>query len=201
MKNKQNIPDVRVMIGIGCQSEVKAKTLASVAGVIIKSEGAVTSFSMRQGGDIVSARTWLAKEALERNCTHLLFVDSDMEFPPDTLTKLLSHEKDVVGVEYFKRRLPLEPVFEPMDQRTPDALYEAGYAATGLLLINLSVFKSELRPLALPWFCFGRDKEGQVVIGEDVWFCNTVRDAGYKVWIDPTITTNHIGDFSYGKDS
>ncbi len=190
----------KVFIGIGCMDSVKAKTLASVAGILIKSAGKVTTFSMRQGGDIVSARTWLVREALKHNATHILFVDSDMEFPPDSLEKLLSHEKDVVGVEYFKRKLPLDPVFEPLDQRDPEKLYEAGYAATGLLLIKLSLFTSELRPLNEPWFSFGRNKEGELVIGEDVWFCNTVRDAGFKVWIDPTIDVNHIGDFAYGKN-
>ncbi len=187
----------RVFIGIGCQSEVKAKTLASVAGVLIKSAGKVTTFSMRQGGDIVSARTWLVREALKHKATHILFVDSDMEFPPDTLEKLLSHDKDIVGVEYYKRKLPLEPVFEPLDGRS-ETLYKAGFVATGLLLINLSVFTSDLRPLAEPWFNFGRNKAGEVVLGEDVWFCNTARDAGYEVWIDPTIKVNHIGDYSYG---
>jgi hypothetical protein len=196
-----NKPTIRVFIGIGCQSEVKAKTLASVAGVLIKSAGKVTTFSMRQGGDIVSARTWLVKEALKHDATHLLFVDSDMEFPPDALEKMLAHNKDIVGVEYFKRKLPIEPVFEPIETTSETEIYKAGFVGTGLVLINLNVFTSDIRPLAEPWFNFGRNSEGELVLGEDVWFCNTARDAGFEVWIDPTIEVGHVGDFTYKKTS
>ncbi len=198
MANKIDFNE-KVFIGIGCTDTVKADTLASVAGILIKSAGKVTTFSMRKGGDIVSARTWLVREALKHKATHILFVDSDMSFPPDTLEKLLAHDKDIVGVEYFRRKLPLEPVFEPLEGADPEKLYKAGFAATGLLLIKTSVFNSELRPLKEPWFCFGRNKEGEVVIGEDVWFCNTARDAGFEVWIDPTVKTMHIGEYAFGK--
>ncbi len=47
-----------------------------------------------------------------------------------------------------------------------------------------------------PWFNFGR-KEQAIVIGEDVWFCRSARDAGYDVWCDPTVSVFHLGDFAY----
>ncbi len=71
---------------------------------------------------------------------------------------------------------------------------------TGLLLIDLNVFTSTLRKLKEPWFLFGRNKEGEVAIGEDQWFCGTARDAGYKVWIDPTIRVGHIGEYTFTKE-
>ena len=194
MKNKPN-----VIIGIGCQSEVKSPTAHSIACAIIGAKGVVSDVLMRQGGDIVSARSWLVQEAINKGATHLLFVDSDMQFPPNTIPKLLAHKKEIVGVEYFKRKLPLEPVFKVLEPPSKTKIYKAGYVGTGLLLIDLSIFSENQKPLPLakPYFNFGRNNKGEVVIGEDVWFCNTARDAGLEVWIDPTIVVGHIGDYTF----
>lgn len=172
------------------------RTAHSIGCSIIGSKGIVVDFLMRISCDIVSSRTWLVQEAIKRGATHLLFIDSDMLFPEDIVEKLLAHDKDIVGVEYNKREFPLKGVFEPLEEKT-DTLYKAKYAGTGLMLIKLSVFTSELRKLAAPWFNFGRDSEGALKLGEDVWFCSTARDAGYDVWIDPTIKVLHIGDYAY----
>jgi len=175
---------------MGCQSDMKAKTAHSIACNIIKNS-CVSNFIMRQGGDIVSARGKIVEMAIEQGATHVLFVDSDMQFPEDALERLLAHNLDIVGVEYNKRCLPLTPVQKPLD--TPsDTLYKCEYVGTGLMLINLKVFKK----IPQPWFNFGR-KGTEVVIGEDVWFCNTARDAGFDVWCDPTLEVKHLGDYAY----
>lgn len=203
MANKKkvvsNLLAPNVMIGIGCQSEVKAKTMHSIACNIIASKGVVSDILMRQGGDIVSARTWVIREALAKGATHVLFVDSDMLFPAEALNKLLALNKDIVGVEYNKRKFPLEPTHKPLttiEIATEDNVqvpYKCEYVGTGLMLVNLSIFKT----MTEPWFLFGRDKEGQVVLGEDVWFCKTAQDCGFEVWCDPSLRVGHMGDYTY----
>lgn len=182
-----------VIIGIGCQSEVKAKTMHSIACNIIASKGVVSDVLMRQGGDIVSARTWCVKEAIKKGATHLLFVDSDMQFSPEALNTLLKHDKDIVGVRYNKRKFPLEPTHKPLTEESDTKLFKAESLGTGLMLIKLSIIEKMTEPL----FLFGRDKEGQVVIGEDVWFCRTAQDCGFEVWCDPTLKVGHLGDYTF----
>lgn len=188
---------VRVHIGIGCQGTVMSKTLASIMGVLITSHDKVTGYSMRQGGDIVSARTFCVQDAIEKKATHIFFIDSDMQFPADTLERLLAHDKEIVTVEYNRRRLPAESVTTPLEKRSETELYKARNIGGGCLLIKLSVFQREVMPLAKPYFNFGRGKDGMVVIGEDTWFANTARDAGIDSWIDPTIVVKHIGEFLF----
>jgi hypothetical protein len=183
----------RVHIGIGCQENVKAKTLGSIMGVLITSPSVVTGYSMRQGGDIVSARTFCVQDAIEKKATHIFFVDSDMQFPPDTLEKLLAHKKEIVTVEYNRRKLPAESVTTPQSERSEKELYKAHNIGGGCLLIDLKVFEQ----IAKPWFNFGRNSNGELVIGEDTWFANTARDAGIDSWIDPTIPVKHIGEYLY----
>lgn len=184
-----------VIIGIGCQDTVYAKTMHSIACNVIKAGGIVSDILMRQGGDIVSARTWLVREALKKGATHLLFVDSDMLFPPDALNKLLAHDKDIVGVRYHRRKFPLEQTHKPLTELSENetTLFRCDYVGTGLMLIKLSILKD----IDEPWFNFGRDAQGALVISEDVWFCKTAQDAGFSVWADPTIKVGHIGNYTF----
>lgn len=185
----------RVRIGIGCQDTVKAKTFASMLGIMVTSGDKVVGYSMRQGGDIVSARTFCAQEAVSTGATHLFFIDSDMLLPPDTLDRLLAHDKDIITVEYSRRKLPVESVTQPLTERKENELYKARVIGAGCLLIKTDVFKNEA--LEKPWFNFGRGSDGMVVIGEDTWFARTAMDAGYDVWIDPTIKVGHVGEYVY----
>lgn len=193
MNKLDELMPLRVHIGIGCQGTVMSKTLASIMGVLITSHDKVTGYSMRQGGDIVSARTFCVQDAIEKKATHVFFVDSDMQFPADTLERLLAHDKEIVTVEYNRRKLPPESVTTPLEARSETELYKARNIGGGCLLIKLSVFEK----VAKPWFNFGRDSKGSVKIGEDTWFANTARDAGIDSWIDPTIKVGHVGEYLF----
>ncbi len=191
------------MIAVPCTNMMDAKTAHSIGSAIIKSDGKVVDFIIRQSSEIVSSRTWLVKEALQKDLTHILFIDSDMFFPADTLNILLAQDKDIIAVEYNKRTFPLERIGEALDTRTEDAPYKARYAGTGVMLIKLDIFRDpkfgiiDDKGIKSPWFNFGRGPEGQLVMGEDVWFCNVARSAGYDVWIDPTIRVGHVGEYIY----
>lgn len=183
-----------VIIGVPStdSGNMKARTAHSVGIAIIGAKGVVSDYLLRLSCDIVSSRTWLVNEATTRGATHLLFVDSDMVFDEDVIPRMLAHKKEIIGVEYNKREFPLKGVSEPLTERSTE-LYKAKHAGTGLMLIDLSIFPK----LKGPWFNFGRDSQGALALGEDVWFCNTARDAGFDTWIDPTIKVSHCGEYLY----
>jgi hypothetical protein len=186
----------RVAIGMACEDIMHVSTCQSIGCAII-AEPRIVDFLVYKGCDIVSARTALVKKAIEKGMTHLCFVDSDQFFGPDTITRLLAHKKEIVGVEYNKRKFPLEKVTAPLDTESKTELYKARSAGAGMLLIDLSIFTNKEKPMGTPWFNFGRDKEGKLVTGEDVWFISMARDSGYDTWIDPTISVKHLGEFAF----
>lgn len=205
-------PQAKVIIAVPSteHGSMNARTAHSIGCAIIGANGIVIDFLLRLSCDIVSSRTWLVNAAIKNGATHLLFVDSDMTFPDDTIPRLLAHDKEIVACEYNKREFPLKGVHEPMedegydptDDATKDKLYKAKYAGTGLMLIKLSIFEklglpSEEHPRGNPWFSFGRDSQGALVMGEDVWFCNVARDAGFDTWIDPSIKVGHVGEYIF----
>jgi hypothetical protein len=188
----------KIKVAIGMASEdIMHTSTAQAIGCAIIAEPRIVDFLVYKGCDIASARTALIKKALEKEMTHLCFCDSDMFFPPDAITKLLAHKKEIIGVEYNKRKFPLEKVTQPFIGESKTELYQARAAGCGLLLIDLSIFTNKDKPMGDPWFSFGRDKEGKLVTGEDVWFISTARDAGYETWIDPQIKVGHIGEYCF----
>lgn len=197
----KNIKDIqpRVVIGVPCNGRMQQRTAHAIGCAIIKAGGVVVDFMLYTSCDIVSSRSWLAKEAVKKQATHLLFIDSDMIFKNDIIPRLLSHDKDIVGVEYPRRKFPIEDTFLPLTEKSKTDLYKANFVGAGVLLINLNVFKDG--KLAQPWFNFGRDSQGMLSMGEDAWFCHTAQDAGYDVWIDPTVKCGHIGEFVYNMDN
>lgn len=189
--------EVKVIIGLPCTEMMKAKTAHALGAMILHSSDKIIDFLMIQSCDIASSRMWLAQQAVIKGATHLLFIDSDMLFPSDVLDQLLAREKDIIGVEYNKRKFPLETVtaYFPDTENSETEPFKVGVAGTGVMLINTQVF---LNPQVDPnWFSFGRNKEGKNVIGEDGWFCNTVREAGYDVWVDPVIKIAHLGEYGF----
>lgn len=193
----ENKPTPRVIIGMPAEDIMHVST-AHAIGCAIVGDPTIVDFLVYKGCDIVSSRTWLVNRAIELGGTHLFFVDSDMFFPPDTIKRLLSLEKEIVSVDYNKRKFPLESVltqFADESEENKEHPYRVAVAGTGIMLIDLKVFTDG--KLELPWFNFGRGEKGELRMGEDAWFCYTARTAGYEILVDPTIKVRHIGEYAF----
>ena len=44
--------------------------------------------------------------------------------------------------------------------------------------------------LPAPWFQFVKTDQG--TIGEDFWFCQEARKAGYKIFVDTSVPSGHL---------
>ena len=145
-------------------------------------------------------REELVKQAQKLNATHLLFVDDDMVFEKDAVIKLVERDKDIVGVHYNCRKFPPTTTVHMDEEKkksikweNPDGFMTCDAVGTGFMLIDLRVFDK----LKEPWFFWKTNEQGEVVEGEDYWFCRIAREAGFEVWCDLTIPVKHIGDFLY----
>jgi hypothetical protein len=54
---------------------------------------------------ITRARNYLVDEFLRSDCTHLLFIDSDIHYNPQDVVALMALDKDVVGGPYPKKSI------------------------------------------------------------------------------------------------
>ncbi len=193
----------KIIIGVPVSDTdaMRALTAQSIGGAIIGAGGLVIDMLLRRSCDIVSNRTWLVNEAIKNGGTHLLFVDSDMIFPDDTIPRLLAHKKKIVGVKYKKREFPIKWLYEPIDGESEKDIFKVKHVGTGLMLIDLSIFKEEWADprdgRKVPYFNFGRDSQGNLCMGEDIWFCMAAQDMGHEVWVDPTFQIGHLGEYIF----
>ena len=186
--------ETKIIIGMPTYGKMTSHTTFSLVNTIMNCK-LVQEFMIYESCDIVTSRTWLVNEAVKRGATHLLFVDSDMVFQPGSLEKLLASKKEVIGVKYHQRGFPLAWTHGELKDvaESETEIYKVRYAGTGFLLIDLSIIPK----LEGAWFSFGRDSQGKMIVGEDVWFCDKAREAGIDTWIDPTVKVGHRGEYTY----
>ena len=136
-------------------------------------------------------RNVLVDSALEMECTHVLFLDADMSYPRDIVSRLLAHDKDIVGALCFGRYPPYPPMLSIDGQSIPnlqdircknEVLIPVEKIGTGCLMIKTDVFNE----VQYPWF------EITPNMGEDWSFCVKARGAGFDIFVDTTLTPGHL---------
>jgi hypothetical protein len=154
----------------------------------------------QKGSLLPWSRCKLVEEARQMAATHMLFLDSDMLFPPETLVRLLSHKKGVICTDAQTRVHPYHSVVVDKDgerikynKDTPELVELAG-GSTAVLLIEMDVFDK----LPRPYFQLEHSMEAGF-LGEDYFFTNLVRKHGEKFWCDTKLSREigHIGSRAF----
>lgn len=149
---------------------------------------------------VYTARNIICKQAIEGGYDYVLWLDSDMVFEPDILTRLLADERDIVTGLYFRRVSPFTPVlFSQLDIKGneckfsgvdtyPAELFEVAGAGLGCMLMRTKVLEKIAEEEGPVWFA----PMGNV--GEDCAFCIRARKHGFKVYCDPQVKVGHVGN-------
>ena len=164
------------------------------------------------------ARNAAVANFLISDCSHLLFIDSDIEFQAESVVKLLNHNKDVISGLYPKKYYVMDRIFKneevvdfPVSGNVAlnaEGLIEAEFLPTGFLLIKREVFDKMI--LKYPELHYSNDISGYgeldtfydffrvsirngILESEDWGFCSLWRAIGGQVLIDPTIELIHWG--------
>lgn len=171
------------------------------------------------GCSVVSrARNLLAKDFLESNCTDLIFIDSDINFEPEDVLRLMAWTSEpkkgiVAGVPRVRGEERVYIALLDYDENNEltmngMGLVRAKRVATAFMMVRRDVFETlvEAHPewtyhdkktdRMLPaLFDFKLTEEGYM--GEDFLFCDRTREVGFEVWVDPTIKLGHMGVQEY----
>jgi len=151
------------------------------------------------GADTAVARNLLAEKTKDV-ADYIFFLDDDTLPPINTITKLLSHEKHIIAGLYFAKQEPHFPQIFLRNEEDPtrydcienykkDSLIEVDTCGAGCLLVKTEVFKN----LKKPYFKYEPSGEGIPRKGEDFYFCEKAKEAGYKIFCDTSIICKHIG--------
>lgn len=205
--------DPVVFIGIPSGADWRAEFGMSLAGLVAYANtplrGGVKLAGLRlwntRGSILPRSRTTLARMAIESGATHLLFIDSDMVFPKDTMHRLLNWDKAVVACNCPTKMLPSTPTARlTSETRTGEPLYsvpdDAGLkqvwrVGTGVMMLRTSIFQQ----LKHPWFPMPWDEQLQDYRGEDWAFCDKLEQQGIPIYVDLGLSRHigHVGDLQY----
>ena len=165
------------------------------------------------------SRNTLAALFLQSGFDYQLFVDSDVEFEPDVVGRMIISEKDFICCPYRKKTqdnsVKFSVNFEKHDEIKIDnqGLCEIKRGPAGLTLIHRKVYeklmskhpelkinnygginKDASRFLYNFWEPEFKDN---IWIGEDVKFCDLAREAGFKIHALVDGETVHHGTMGY----
>jgi hypothetical protein len=142
---------------------------------------------------------------MEGNSDYALWIDADMLFPENTISRLLSRDKKIVGANYRRRHYPkttftaangnLTKLIEVQTTNDSPPLEKVEFLPGGMMMIHREVYQTT----AAPYYLIQYNPRFNLEIGEDYYFCEKVRSAGHEIWIDHELSREvaHIGTFSY----
>lgn len=152
------------------------------------------------------ARNSLFKIALEGGYDDLFFIDSDVEWKPEWFFSILERPEPVVGAALVKKDdnkegYTVQILDKNLKYSADNKLLEVDAIGTGFMKISRFALE-KLWKMSEPYktdegedyrmVCDLIVKDG-VLISEDYVICRKWQSLGYKVWMDPTITINHVG--------
>lgn len=187
------IPELKIAIALPTNRGLKPKTLQSLLELIAYKNFNFEIIIGTEGFTTAENRTWMTVKAIKAGCTHLFCVDDDMIYEKDTLEKLMSHNKDIVGARYANRRGAGEVIGYKEGIASDTELFECESLGGGCVLIKSEVFTK----VPQSWFWYKIADNGMVTMSHDWYFSEKAREHGYKIYCDPTIKPGHIGTKEY----
>lgn len=200
--------DVKTMIAIPCMGSLSTKFTGSLLA-LHKPKG--TAIYMESQSLIYDARNNLARTAIERGYDRVLWLDSDMVFEPDVLTRLnarIDEGRDFVTGLYVQRTGKHRPTIyrdaritenkdgkkkvelPVYDDFEPGTIFEIAACGFGICMTAVKMLKEIMDQFGLPFTPI-------TGFGEDIAFCARAKEYGYRLWCDSSIQAGHEGSKVY----
>lgn len=198
----------KVALGIPNTGQIEMETahcLMSMLTYMVQkyvSKGVLDICLLTIDGTIIpQSRIGIVEEAKRLDATHILWIDSDMTFPRETMEILLSHKQPIVGANYSQRKRPCKPTTADLQsnwlyEEGQTGLEEVKFMGHGVCLVETAIYDAMNEPYYMnEWI-----PEKRTVMGEDVYF---FREAACQLGIFPFVDhdlsakVTHIGKHHY----
>ena len=176
---------------------------------------------------IIRCRNRIFSYAVEKGYDYVLMMDSDVIPPIDIIERLLAHEKNVVSGLYYglfnvknnreaksvawkclseeeweevggqlmsnvvKKREDIRRNLTE-EEISSGKLQEVIIPSCGCMLVSRDIFSR---------FKYGiLDVPGNISTGDDIYFCRKVREAGIKLYCDPSLKCEHLTEGKFKEE-
>lgn len=160
---------------------------------------------------IDKARNQCIEEFLKTDCTHLLFIDGDMVWNPESIEKFLLYNEPVVSAIPTQKVPPFKPTVYMVakdDNGQPNTYWlQLGmypldrpfyWGAAGVGAAFMMIKREVIEKMEVPWFATPPYAKTTSSYGEDFFFTIGMTLKGYKILFDPTVRIYHIGKCLFG---
>ena len=138
---------------------------------------------------VAQQRETIAHVALQKAFDGILWLDSDVALPETALERLLYHDHHIVsGLVFLKKQENerwLPSMWKDGQYLRPEgeSLVSVDGVGFGCLWTDIRVFQEMKTP-------FFRHR-GEMGAHEDGFFCDRAREAGFPIYVDPTVRCRH----------
>jgi len=161
----------------------------------------------------------VSKFLANENATHLMWVDADIKWDPESVLRLALYNAGVVCGAYPMKGIPIRYVLNSLPGgRRVGPLLEVSTSGTGFMLIKREVIEklievmpetkykdslnlgSQYEPHMYALFDTMVDENGHY-LSEDWTFCKRVREKlNIPIWVDTEIKLDHAGTYTFQGD-
>ena len=151
-----------------------------------------------RGSSVAANRNLIARLALARGAQWVFWLDDDLVFQPDALTRLLARNVEAVIGLSLRRQPPFEPIW--FTENVPEqrcmvktlpmdgSLMPIAAGSSGGMLTSRRV----LEVLGSPWWTLGQMPGRPDEWCDDMDFCRKLTAAGIPLYGDPAVPFGHI---------
>ena len=200
---------MKTLIAIPCMDSVPVPFAESLLNLTKPPQTAVC---FRANSLVYDSRNLLLLTAIDNHFDRVLWIDSDMDVPMNTLVKLSEDmdnlQCDMVTGIYYQRKPPYDPVFfERIDEPT---------LVNGIPTRNIDTYKDhpQDKPFTIAGCGFGCVMTSVKLLkniwdtyhnaflpfpwaGEDISFCHRMNLSGIPIYCDPSVVCGHIGSYTF----
>lgn len=155
-----------------------------------------------------SNRNYILKLCLDQDIDAILWLDTDMLYPPDILVQYIKSKKDIIGSVYFKRSPPYDPVvyMKGKNKKKPFQILDVTklpknqpFPVDGLgfggMFVKTKVYKKMGKDM---WMRYGKNFGVPVEMEDqeshDLVFCKMAKKYGFKMFVHSGVQSIHIGE-------
>lgn len=190
---------MKITIAVPCGDQLETEFVKSLIGLSAQAQIRIDFIA---GSLVYVARENLAAAAIDSESDYVLWLDSDMVFPPQLLEDMLEaaveNDLDYLTALCFARRPPYKPcIYKRLRLGLPGESETEQYTEypEGLFEIEASGFAAVLTSGKLLREVYDQFHAGFMPLpgyGEDISFCIRARKLGYKLWCDSRLKIGHI---------
>lgn len=202
----------KIMLGIPSNRDLKKEFVARIIPLAFKI--GIENLYLMQNSMINQCRDAIVKVAFEKNYDYIMWLDDDMLVPPDTVERLLAHNKDICSGLYFGRKNYKPLLFDITEELEDGETYynlknHTEYRQNDLMKIDgigFGCVLTKVSALKKIWDC-PEDGIGQTCfdfiggLGEDLSFGIRCRKLGIETWVDTSIKCGHLSEFTVTEDA